>query len=255
MNTNHRAIVFLQQNIRNDMRTDRNHPVGEWMIEPLAKRRFKLQGESDSYDFVVDYIETSGTAYVVDDVAYIDTSSLAYIDTGIKVGPDITFHLDFFIPASDNLIQVFGGREDAYTNQLYFYNDCRDSNYPAYWRYGDKNISVPQLAEGRYVFDNTESANVLYINDNAYTANNPSFVEVNSNFYLFTLNTQADGTAHPALANMQYGMRFYGGQIYKRGRLVRDFIPVVKNDVGYLYDKITKKLYGNANSKGAFTYT
>lgn len=239
MSINHRAIVFLPQNIRSNMRTDRNHPVGEWMIEPLAKRRFRLQGNL-SYDRQVDCLITDGKAF---------------IDTGIKVGPNVTFSLEFYLPQMDNLIQLFGGREDAYNNQLYFYNDARDPSYPSYWRYGDKNVGTAQLTEGTYVFDNTQSPNVLYINDVSYTAANPTFTQVNSNFYIFTLNTQADGTPHPATQNMAEGIAFHGGKIYVNGYLVRDYIPVVKDDVGYLYDNITKKLYGNANSQGAFTYT
>lgn len=220
------------------MRTDRIHPANGWMIEPLAKRRFKLDGELP-YDAEVECIITDGKAY---------------IDTGVSVGPNIAFSLDFYVTVPEELIQLFGGRETAYENQLYFYNDARDPSYPAYWRYGDKNVSVPQLTEGRYVFDNTALPNVLYINDDAYTASNATFTNVNSNFYIFTLNTQADGTAHPATANMAEGIAFYGGQIYSNGRLVRNYITVRKDGVGYLYDKITKKLYGNANSQGAFTY-
>lgn len=221
------------------MRTDRNHPVGEWMIEPLAKRRFKLQG-SLPYDRQVDCLYTDGKAF---------------IDTGIKVGPNVTFSLKFYVVVPDQLIQLFGGRESATDNQLYFYNDARDPSYPGYWRYGDKNVGTAQLTEGVYTFDNTESPNTLYINDAGYTANNPTFTEVDSNFYIFTLNTQADGDAHPATSNMAEGIGFYGGQIYVNGELVRDYIPVVKDDVGYLYDKVTGQLFDNANTEGDFTFT
>ena len=43
-------------------------------------------------------------------------------------------------------------------------------------------------------------------------------------------------------------------QIYDRGTLVRDFIPVVytPNNEPCLYDKVDKKLYHNAGS-GSFT--
>lgn len=33
-----------------------------------------------------------------------------------------------------------------------------------------------------------------------------------------------------------------------------EFIPVRKNGVGYLFDKESQTLHGNANSSGAFTY-
>ena len=67
------------------MRTDRNHPVGEWMIEPRAKRRFKIQ-DILPYDRQVDCLYTDGKAF---------------IDTGIKVGPNVTFSLEFYVVVPD----------------------------------------------------------------------------------------------------------------------------------------------------------
>ena len=37
-------------------------------------------------------------------------------------------------------------------------------------------------------------------------------------------------------------------RIYSNGVLVRDFIPVRKGTVGYLYDRVSGKLFGNAGS-------
>lgn len=44
---------------------------------------------------------------------------------------------------------------------------------------------------------------------------------------------------------------FYSVQIYKESVLVRDYIPVRVGTVGYLYDKVSKQLFGNAGT-GAF---
>ena len=40
----------------------------------------------------------------------------------------------------------------------------------------------------------------------------------------------------------------YWAKIWKDDALVRDYIPVEKDGVGYLYDKVTKKLFGNVNT-------
>ena len=48
-------------------------------------------------------------------------------------------------------------------------------------------------------------------------------------------------------------MRCFSSKIYQLGVLVRDFIPVRKGTVGYLYDRVSGKLFGNAGT-GAFTY-
>lgn len=45
------------------------------------------------------------------------------------------------------------------------------------------------------------------------------------------------------------GVKIYGLKLYNSNNaLVRDFIPVKINNTGYLYDKISKQLYGNAGS-------
>jgi hypothetical protein len=41
-------------------------------------------------------------------------------------------------------------------------------------------------------------------------------------------------------------------KIWKGTTLVRDFIPVRKGDVGYLYDNVSNRLFGNSGT-GVFT--
>jgi hypothetical protein len=40
--------------------------------------------------------------------------------------------------------------------------------------------------------------------------------------------------------------------MYIGGVMVRDYICVKKNDVGYLFDKVSCELFGNANNTGQF---
>jgi hypothetical protein len=65
-------------------------------------------------------------------------------------------------------------------------------------------------------------------------------------FYLFCFNAYGSATLR---AN---GMRFKRGKIWSNGTLVRDYVPVKRNGVGYLYDKVSGTLFGNANDTGAF---
>ena len=46
--------------------------------------------------------------------------------------------------------------------------------------------------------------------------------------------------------------RIYKWQAFVNNVAVRDFIPVVKSGVGYLYDKVSGTLFGNAGT-GSFT--
>ena len=53
--------------------------------------------------------------------------------------------------------------------------------------------------------------------------------------------------------HIQNNLRIYSFIIKKNNVIVHHFIPVRKGNTGYLYDKITKKLYKN-NGLGKFNY-
>jgi len=70
------------------------------------------------------------------------------------------------------------------------------------------------------------------------------------NMYIFSSNN--GGTAITT-ANSA-AMKIKSVEMYDGSTLVRNYISVRKNGVGYLYDKVSGQLFGNANSTGAFTY-
>lgn len=47
-----------------------------------------------------------------------------------------------------------------------------------------------------------------------------------------------------------YG-RIYYMKIYENSVLIRDFIPVRKDGIGYMYDRVSGQLFGNAGT-GSF---
>jgi hypothetical protein len=47
-------------------------------------------------------------------------------------------------------------------------------------------------------------------------------------------------------------MTVYSFKVYNSNTLIRDFIPVRIGNTGYMFDKITGKMYGNAGT-GSFT--
>jgi hypothetical protein len=64
-------------------------------------------------------------------------------------------------------------------------------------------------------------------------------------YWLFGRN----GTTPPYLGSL----RIYSAKLWNGSTLVRDYIPVRKGTVGYLYDRVSGKLFGNAGT-GAFAY-
>jgi hypothetical protein len=201
----------------------------------LNRRRYMGGGSSLPYDAEVEYIQTDGKAF---------------IDTGIKTSSNLTFDLNLYIPShGTQVVWMFGSRVSASSGQMGYLND------PSYnkkdWRYHNKSTtSGTILSSGNYNFKNTASVNVLKINDTITLSAPSGNFTTNYNFLLLTLNVA--GT--PAIVNIADGARIMPSKIYVGGVLERDYIAVRKNGVGYLYDKVSEQLFGNANNEGAFSY-
>ena len=52
---------------------------------------------------------------------------------------------------------------------------------------------------------------------------------------------------------LSQNLRIYSYKVYENGVLVQDLIPVIKNNVGYMYDLVSKKLLSNIGA-GEFLY-
>ena len=201
----------------------------------LNRRRYMGGGSSLPYDAEVEYIQTDGKAF---------------IDTGIKTSSNLTFDINIYIPSySGQGFWCFGGRTYATSGQMAFFNNA--VNNLKDWRYNNNSRNLNgMLSQGNHNFNNTTSRNTLVIDGStSLTATNSTFY-TNYNFYLLTLNV--NGT--PAIANIANGARILPSKIYLSGVLVRDYIAVRKDGIGYLYDKVSGELFGNANSEGAFSY-
>ena len=201
----------------------------------LNRRRYMGGGSALPYDAEVEYIQTDGKAF---------------IDTGIKTSSNLTFDLNLYIPShGTQSVWMFGSRVSASSGQMAYLNDPSFNKKD--WRYHNRSItSGTILSPGNYNFKNTASVNELKINDTITLSAPSATFTSNCNFYLLTLNV--GGT--PAITNIGNGAKIMPSKIYLSGVLVRDYIAVRKDGIGYLYDKVSGELFGNANSEGAFSY-
>lgn len=185
------------------------------------------------------------------EVEYLQTDGAAYIDTGVKVSSDITFDISIYIPDVVIDFCIFGARVTSSSGQMLYINNAKTWNRKEWWFAGQRVVNASKLAYNNvYNFKNTESKNVLKIsNGSTLTANDATFTTDN-NFYLLTINN--NGT--PMTNNIAAGARILPSKIYENGIMVRDYICVRKDGVGYLYDKVNQTFTGNANTTGAFTY-
>jgi hypothetical protein len=186
------------------------------------------------------------------EVAWIQTDGLAYIDTGIKATSSITSEGVYDITSNlGGALAVFGGRV-GYNNKsniLYHYQNQND--YTSGWRFGNEEKSGNAgNAIGTFAFSSKESARVMKINNLTLTCASSTFT-TDFNIYVFAMN---NGGAVGGISVNSVVLRLKYLKFYSGGILVRDYIPVRKDGVGYLYDRVSDQLFGNANSTGAFNY-
>ena len=179
------------------------------------------------------------------EIEYIQTDGAAYINTSIKPSSNTTFEIDTYIPNhGSTAFWVFGSRVSGSAGQFAYLNDggLDRKNY----RFGNQSsFASEKLAEGWHHFDNTATPRTLIIDTNiTLTATANTFAQTNYPIYLLCLNVNGTASA-PAT-----GARLGDVKIYESGELVFDGFPVRKDGVGYLYDRVTETLFGNAGAGG-----
>lgn len=76
------------------------------------------------------------------------------------------------------------------------------------------------------------------------------------NILVFTSSYINSSTGEPAVrTSMLKGVKIAGVRQWSpTGKLLRNYVPVRDGEIGYLYDKVTRQLFGNENPTGAFGY-
>ena len=180
---------------------------------------------------------SAGSLYDAE-VEYLQSTGSQYIDTGIYPSQTLPFDCKFSATsaAKPGYGNVFGSR-NASSVQEYQLS-----------RYDGGSVSV-----------GTRNANMGFNNGNVhivtFDGGNVATVDGTTK----SVTTSTIDNAHGTI--ILFGIRQAGsvtqlqsGKIYycKFGS-VRDYIPVRKGNVGYLYDKVSRKLFGNLGS-GSFSY-
>ena len=188
-----------------------------------ARRKPKLP-----YDAEVEYLKSTGTQWI-NTLVYPDLSSAKIEIQAVKATGYTLFGANSYMRCTGN-----GGYNVnyAYYNQLQFAI------------YTPTDISSPHV----FILDKNE----FYVDGELKgTATISSRV---SSFpiclYGYSTNTQGTATSDRGSHTIYYC------KIYNNGVLVRDLIPVRVGSgasaVGYMYDRVTRRLFGNAGT-GAFT--
>ena len=203
------------------------------MINELMRRRALLSAsESLPYDAQVEWLSNGGTAFIDTGIIPKDTPRVV-----LKVAQMDNFDTDVFGFATNTVPSFVGDLSYHLTN-----NTQGFQYYRYYSTTGVGQVLVfPGIGLGTYA--EWDLGYICKCNGQLLTTlTRQSFVNNSQTLYLFKGRTLCSQHARVAYF-----------QVYDGDALMRDFIPVRVGQVGYMYDKVSKQLFGNAGS-GAFIF-
>lgn len=201
----------------------------------LDTDRFKVTMiDPHPYDAELEYIENENGAYI--NAAFIPSLNTHFDCTVYAYQENIDFLFGCRTGMKNNCYGVLSKNEaGAADNGIRFdIGNLSSSNS------GDRLIDTNTIVS----FNNLENVYELHYGDYTMTVPTNSLTST-QHFYIFALNN--GGTVRPANKFRLYSFKLYDGTTP-----IRDFIPVRKNNVGYLYDRVNGRLYGNMNTTGSF---
>ena len=199
-----------------------------------------------------DYIV--GSSLYDSEVEYLESTGTQYVDTGIVPTQTTKIGFSFLLTQTptDSFASAFGcmGATGGATSSEKLYSGFVLFNNP----------SVPvQARVGRntaanIISDVSVAANIRYEGEVQFgrmRLNGTEYTQSGSGSWITMTRTICTHTANDESSTFSRRFvhsRFFSFSIYNGSILVRDFIPVRKNGVGYLYDKVTNTLFGNAGT-------
>lgn len=181
----------------------------------MIERRREMGGRNLPYDAEIEYLECSGTQW---------------IDTGIKSGPPMESIIKVQKFVEDNKT-VVGSRNPTRFYFLHFYQA---------WCYGLYNYHANNTVAVRDTAIHVVES-VLHEGEQSFKLDGQVLM-TNTDSGTFTDNTTV------LLFKNNTRTRLHFVKLYKSNALIADFIPVRVGQVGYMYDKVSKQLFGNAGT-------
>ena len=192
----------------------------------IYRRNALMAGKRLPYDAEVEYLESSGTQY-------IDTNT---IDDPVNNIAQITFSIPTSTRATMNLFGSSGSRFNYVSAR---WGSNRYNLGPSSSTTPVLPISVGDIHVGTYTLINNE---LTYTLDGESAVYSSSLVYDDLPLAIFYIYGRPD--AVPFIG------RVYGFKVIRKsdGTVIADYIPVRKGTVGYLYDRVSGKLFGNAGT-------
>ncbi len=185
-------------------------------------------------------------------IRYLESTGTQYVNTGITIKSGLGFRAAFDMPAN-NKGTVFGARNsDKSVRCLVWLGGSSTGANNFRYDYGNGSTAsnrnkltgtraIAQVDDNVVVFTDVASGQIIPTTP----ALSAQTFSANLNIFVFGMNHGGGISDRPA------GCKCYYLKILDGGTLVRDFVPVRVGTVGYLFDRVSGQLFGNAAASGA----
>lgn len=177
------------------------------------------------------------------EVEYLESTGTQWIDTGVHpaTGDEVQFAGLFGTSPSSVGRQFFAS--DGYSAVTHYCEINGSNQFGGYGGYISQTLVRGTLYVASATITSSSAKYDIDVGGTTYTATSTYAASQNWRYalVLFRINSQFNGN----------GVRIGACKIYVNGVLVRDYIPVRVGQVGYLYDRVSGQLFGNAGT-GAF---
>ena len=186
------------------------------------------------YDSIIEYLQSSGSQY---------------IDSGIECTSNLKVQFESMFFSTINAA-ICGGISNASGSTYFRHHFTTDTNNNFYYiqRSASSNASIRINASTNTWYNviinpvkGTSIVNGVQYNFTALSHN----YTTHQNYFIFARKAQSG-------AIQSKPSRFKSFKMWKNDILLREFIPVRKGEIGYMYDKVSGELFGNVGT-GNFT--
>lgn len=180
-------------------------------------------------------------------VEYLQNSGTQYINTGLYGDIDLDYEITVKITGTAQYHNILGDRYSSSSRRYSLMYDRTSKQYSAYMNAGNRNeVDAPASYRTTNYLTFKKSGLKVYVNNNLIGQFSSQTFTTPNTVILFGCRNNG------SLSNSMTGI-ISSCTFSRNETLIRDFIPVRVGQVGYMYDKVTGELFGNAGS-GDFTY-
>lgn len=168
------------------------------------------------------------------DIEYLESTGTQWINTGILYQIGMSVHMDAVCTDRFTETQILA----APSTNLYCWLGSLNFNGGSFgWGYKNSSVIGRSNVRTSLIFTYYSTMSMLSGNGVSITGNR-SFNPTTDPIYIFGFNGEYLSSA-----------RIYSCQFYDAdNNVLADFIPVKKGNIGYLYDKVSGQLFGNAGT-------